>query len=60
MSIVYGRRLKTDYQCYRSMKWTTEDDRCEWCNSRTMDEDFYVGGHLGHYCTKACRDEAEG
>lgn len=51
--------MLTDYQCYRSMSWTTDSDECENDCGIVMCEENYVEGRRGHYCSIACRDDAE-
>ena len=49
----------SDWECYRSMSWTTDNDECENACGRVMGPDAYVEGARGHYCSHECRDESE-
>jgi len=52
--------MLTPYQCYRSMSWTTDGDKCEAACGATLSEGRYTLGRLGHYCSEACCDKEEG
>lgn len=49
----------TTYQQYRSMRWTTDADKCEHCGKVTLAEGSCVEGAYGWFCSAACR-KAEG
>jgi hypothetical protein len=51
--------MLTDYQCYRSMTWTTDSDECEAGCGAVMSEGAYAEGALGHYCSAKCRSAEE-
>ena len=50
----------TAYQAYRRLTWTSASDECEAGCGRIMNEESYVEGKLGHYCSQDCLEAEEG